>query len=372
MAVYYLVFRALPAALAGIYAYFYIRRVLAFCGLDMKKPGSRLLNVTFALAFGFLASNFWSTRAMLVLHVLAVSLVLDLAAALARLLFRKRKPENRFVQAAGLLYRCGLLPVALTVLMLGYGYFNMSHAVRTEYEIGTEKNLQDSCRLVLITDTHYGTIQDTDVLKGAVERINEEQPDLVILGGDLVDEGTSKERMEELFRVLGGIESRYGIYYVYGNHDRQPYTDQPTFADSELADTVRENGIVILEDEAVELGDELLLGGRADAAWGNIAGRASVETILQGADRERFIIMADHQPIEAAENAAAGVDLLVSGHTHAGQIWPIGVFSELFGTLNYGEYREGDCRIVVSSGFTGWGYPFRTEKHCEYVVIDVK
>lgn len=372
MAVYYLVFRIFPAAAAGVYSYFYVRRILSFCKQDLKKVGTKALNVGAAFVFALLAGNFWSARAMLVLHLLAVSMALDLAVMAARFLFRKRNRENRFFRAAGFLYRCGLLPVIVTAAMLGYGYYNMGHAVRTEYRMETEKNLEQSCKVILITDIHYGTIQNTEVLKGKIAQINAEEPDLVILGGDLVDEGTSKERMEEVFRVLGGIKSRYGIYYVYGNHDRQPYTDQPTFADSELAEAIRQNGIVILEDEAVEIGSDVLLAGRADAAWGNIAGRASAEELLKDTDRDRFIIMADHQPVEAAENAAAGVDLLVSGHTHAGQIWPIGVFSELFGVLNYGEYQEGNCRVIVSSGFTGWGYPFRTEKHCEYVVVNVE
>lgn len=247
----------------------------------------------------------------------------------------------------------------------------MGRIVRTEYRVGTEKELDEAYRLVLITDTHYGTIQDKELLREKADEISGEEPDLVVLAGDIVEEGTSKEDMEEVFQVLGGIRSRYGVYYVYGNHDRQPYTERPAYADGELAGAIRKNGITILEDGAVELGDDLLLAGRADAAWGNVSGRAAPEEILKGADKERFVIMADHQPVETAENAAAGVDLLLSGHTHAGQMWPIGVFSELFGTLNYGEYQEGDCRVIVSSGFTGWGYPFRTEEHCEYVVVEL-
>ena len=73
--------------------------------------------------------------------------------------------------------------------------------------------------------------------------------------------------------------------------------------------------------------------------------------------------------VEELKNDAQGVDLDVSGHTHAGQIWPVGWLSELTGVLNYGEYQSGDCKVIVSSGFTGWGYPLRTEGHCEYVII---
>ncbi len=368
----YLVFRALPAVFAGAYSYFYFRRILDFCRMDMKTWGAKSLNVALALTLAALSSNFWSVRAMLILHVLAVSFALDLAAGVFRIVFRNRKAENRFFKMAGKIYCCGLLPVAVTAVMLGYGFFNMNRAVRTEYQIETGRGLEQSYKLVLITDTHYGTIQSTGLLKEKAEEISAEKPDIVVLGGDIVEENTSKEEMEEVFQIFGSIESRYGIYYVYGNHDRQPYTEEPTYADSELAEAIRRNGIVILEDKAVTVGNDLLLAGRKDAAWGNVSGRASAEEILEDTDRDRFIIMADHQPVEGEENAEAGVDLLISGHTHAGQMWPIGMFSEWFGTLNYGEYQEGDCKIIVSSGFTGWGYPFRTEKHCEYVVISLE
>ena len=75
---------------------------------------------------------------------------------------------------------------------------------------------------------------------------------------------------------------------------------------------------------------------------------------------------------EAAENAAAGVDLLVSGHTHGGQIFPGGLLIRWMGRLNYGLYQEGGCRIIVSSGAGGWGVPLRTQARCEYVVIHLQ
>ncbi len=94
--------------------------------------------------------------------------------------------------------------------------------------------------------------------------------------------------------------------------------------------------------------------------------------MLKDIDRSRFIIVADHQPVGAEENAAAGVDLELSGHTHAGQIFPIGYFTEVSGGMNYGEYQEGDCRVIVSSGTTGWGFPIRTQGKCEYVVVHLR
>lgn len=369
MAVFQLILIAV-AIFVGIYVYCYIRRTMAFYGLDVRKIPFKLTAVILAVFIALACRNMWSVRTVIILHLLAFALLFDVVALFAKVICRNRQ-TGKVYSFARRLYGCGLLPVVAAALLLIYGFFNMNHVIKTEYFLKTEKNLGDY-KVVLITDTHYGTIQDTEVLKSKIEEINAQNPDIVVLGGDIVEEGTSRERMQEVFRILGGITNNYGIYYVYGNHDRQPYTQNRSFTDEELEHAITENGIVILEDDYVEIRDDLVIAGRGDAAWGNVSGRASTEEILDGIDREKYIILADHQPVEAEENSAQGVDLEISGHTHAGQVWPVGVLSELAGILNYGEYQEGACKVIVSSGFTGWGYPIRTEAHCEYVVINIE
>ena len=83
--------------------------------------------------------------------------------------------------------------------------------------------------------------------------------------------------------------------------------------------------------------------------------------------------MLDHQPSDYENVKNAGCDLIISGHTHAGQIWPAGLFATLFhfDELNYGEIQQGNFHAVVTSGIAGWGYPIRTEKHSEYVVLNI-
>ena len=97
-----------------------------------------------------------------------------------------------------------------------------------------------------------------------------------------------------------------------------------------------------------------------------------VADLLLGAERERFLLVADHQPVDVEENASEGVDLLLSGHTHAGQIFPVGYLIDLSGGMRYGLYRKGACRVIVSSGEAGWGFPIRTQGKCEYVVVHLR
>ena len=81
------------------------------------------------------------------------------------------------------------------------------------------------------------------------------------------------------------------------------------------------------------------------------------------------MILADHQPVQIEENVRQGVDLQLSGHTHAGQFFPIGYMNTLFGTYNYGMFEIEESQAIVSSGMGGWGFPFRTQGICEYVEV---
>ena len=350
-----------------IYVYFFVRRVLAFYGVNVHSWYGMILPAAPALIIIRFAGSIWGTGFMVVIHLVGLSLLADLTALIARHAFAGSK-ETALYRFGHILYRCGILPFLLTAVVLSYGYSNMHHIIRTEYTIKTSKAVSEYS-IVLLTDIHYDTIQPKELLKKTVEEISAMEPDLVILGGDIVEERTSRESMEEVFEVLGGIKSRYGIYYVFGNHDRQPYTSNKAFTSQELEDAAEAGGIRILRDEWVKIAGELTLAGRDDAGWNNTSGRMSAEDLLSGTDPDTFIIVADHQPIEYEQCAQNGADLELSGHTHAGQIWPVGTLTELDGSLNYGLYHKDGIDVIVSSGIAGWGYSIRTEKHCEYVVV---
>lgn len=357
--------------LVAFYVYWKSGNLIEFYGGSPAKWYMRLIRAVIALGIGYLCRNTWNTAAMVLLHLVAMFLILDLIALILRLILRKKR-ETKWYDILHRTYRLGLVPVLLFVIVMTYGYYNMNHIQETEYHIGTVKAVQNY-DVALLTDIHYGTIQNPNVLKEKIADINAKHPDIVILGGDIVEEGTSKEELEEVFSVLGQIENRYGIFYVYGNHDRQPYTSERTYTNEELEAAIEKNGIQILQDRYVEINDDLIIAGRDDAHWSGTAERKSSQEIFEGLSQEdrekKFMIMVDHQPIQVEENDAEGVDLQLSGHTHAGQIWPVGFISEMAGILNYGIYQRGICRAVVSSGVAGWRYAIRTGEHCEYVMV---
>lgn len=385
------------ALMAGMY--WLTGRLLSFCGVDRKHVGFRLLRAGLSVLFIVLCRR-WRMVGLIGVYLMGAYALFDLLAFIIRrsvsVLYRadsrtagsrmvdnsmagdRKQPPNQPPDRSKLpewyrfcrrIYRSGIVPALAAGILLVCGYFNMLHIVPAEYTVTSDK-LRSDYTVVLLTDTHYDTIQSPELLEKMAGEINRLHPDLVVLGGDLVEEGTSKKSMEEAFRLFGSLESRYGIFYIYGNHDRQLYTASPAYTQTELAETIESNGITILDDKWISIGEDLVLAGRQDASYPS--GRISLATLLQDTDRQRFILAVDHQPVETEENAALGVDLELCGHTHAGQIFPVGYINMLMGTLNYGEYDVDGSKIIVSSGVTGWGFPVRTQGRCEYVVVHLK
>lgn len=270
----------------------------------------------------------------------------------------------------------GIIPLAATCALMLFGYINMNNVVYTGCTVYTDKSIRaEGYSVALIADVHFGVSVDKDGLLRICDEVSAKKPDIVVLCGDIVDENTTKQGMRDVFSALGGIESEFGVFYVYGNHDRQLYTDDKSYTQNELADAITANGIRILRDEAYSVNDEFVIIGREDRSYAAVGGeRASIEKLISGVDKNKFILTLDHQPTEYEENGKAGTDLLLSGHTHGGQIFPLDLVFELFNMNDalYGYTRiDGDTQAFVTSGLAGWGYPVKTVGKAEYAVIDI-
>ncbi len=353
----------------GLFAfgiYWLSGKYIQFFKFNIKSTKFRIIRAAVAVILTALCMVF-RIGMLVVLHLLALWGLGELMCCIIRP-FIKRYQKAAAYSVIRAVYRCGIVPLLIIAVLFTYGYFNMNTVHQTFYTVNSDK-LSKDYRVVFLSDTHYGTIQDPDLLKEKVDEINLLSPDVVILGGDIVEEGTSKQEMYEVFQTLSGIESTYGTYFIYGNHDRQRYTSDPEYTEQELTDTITLNGINILKENCVELGDEILLVGREDLSAKNE--RLDTAELLQNVDIDRFILVADHQANDVEGNTACGSDLQLSGHTHGGQILPLGWMSFLYNGYVYGEYKADDTMVIVSSGFAGWGFPIRTQGISEYVVVDL-
>ena len=190
---------------------------------------------------------------------------------------------------------------------------------------------------------------------------------------ELIRLASEDSGINEAFSILGGIDSKLGVYYVYGNHDKSRYRSSDNSTDKLIINAINDNRINLLEDHAVLLNDEMIFAGRKDKME-RTEGGMSINQILADADKTKVIVVADHQPNDYEALRNAGCDLVVSGHTHGGQIFPFGFFGELFNAndMTYGYKKQGNLNEIVTSGIAGWGFDMRTERHSEYVIIHIK
>lgn len=268
----------------------------------------------------------------------------------------------------------GILGVLVTVLCLGYGYYNIKHVVATTYDLSSDKI--DDLKIIEIADLHMSTSLDVLQLQKYCDEMSELNADLVVLTGDIFDENTPLDDMVDASKALSTIKNKLGIYYVYGNHDNGSRNfDDVAFGPKEIKENLEKNGITVLEDEVITL-DKINIIGRKDASfWGNNPRLATSELLAMIPEdkRDNYTIILDHQPLDLDENAALGIDLQLSGHTHGGQLFPMGIVQSLTSdTLIRGQRTIHDFTAITSSGMAGWRYPIKTGAPSEYVIINVK
>ncbi len=365
----YLVMGIILGILIGSYSFFRVKYALNDTKLTKNKQ-IMISSIIAILSFLF-CLNIWSMAALLIFYLFISSLIADLI-----LVIRKYVIKEKHLNFIPKIHKNGLLAIIIFASIIIGSVYGMNHIELTEYNITTDKIDNESYSILFVSDVHYGSVQNTQLVKDNILKMNNLKPDIVVLGGDIVDERTTKEDMQEIFEELGKINSTYGTYYIFGNHDRQPYAidyenGNRTFTDSDLNQTIEKNKIKILNDNKITINNDIVLVGRSDAEWEDTIDRIDVNEILNESDLSKYIVVLDHQPVESKENAQEGADLQLSGHTHGGQVFPYGMIYDLSDRLNYGEYEIKDMKQIVSSGLTGWGWPMRNEAKCEYVLINI-
>lgn len=264
------------------------------------------------------------------------------------------------------------LPIILTALIFCYGYYNVNDIKRTEYNIITNKNMGNKdYKILLLSDIHYGNAISSKNISKVFEKIKKEDSDFIILAGDVIDEGTEKDEVYEIFKNLDTIKAKDGAYLILGNHDLSQYKKVPNYSREDLKKAILDTGINLLEDESIAINDNFIITGRKDKSSSK---RKASEELIKDLDKNKFLIVADHEPVELDKNMKLGYDLEVSGHTHNGQIFPANLIIKGFNLaeLIYGNKKIENFNAIVSSGLSGWGYPLRTVGISEYVIINIK
>ena len=256
----------------------------------------------------------------------------------------------------------------VVIFVFTYGYFHYLNKIRAREELTTDKPLTAMptdaeghvrpLRIVMTSDWHLGYHNRRHELARWVDLINAEQPDVVLIAGDIIDRSLrplEEEQMAEEFHRL-----QAPVYACLGNHE------YISGANGSLS-FYKEAGIHLLRDEVAEIGP-LMIIGRDDRSNHR---RAALSELLPSSPTDRYIIVLDHQPYHLEEAEQAGADFELAGHTHHGQIWPASWLTDALYECAFGPHRRGRTRYYVSSGLGIWGGKFRIGTRSEYIVAEL-
>lgn len=367
-----LIFSFICIIVTTVYLYTLIKRFTNKFNSKVNKPWMRRAFPLSIAALIIALIILYNPFVLFVLYFLMSSIFVDIINYLIK---RFVKNECTPIKIWSKIYTGLLIPLLFSIGIMVYGHINIMNIQQTYYRISTDKSIrEEGYRIGLIADLHFGSSIDLEGLDAMCDEVSATKPDIVILCGDIVDESTTRDEMIEVFKRLGNIKNTMGIYFVYGNHDCQTYVAKPSYTKEELADTITENNIIILQDDIYTFNNELAIIGRSDASFSMNTSRANIDYLLSKISKDSYAIVLDHQPTEYELNASSGTDLLLSGHTHAGQFWPLNIVLELvpFNDGVYGKYKIDNMNAIITSGVSGWAFPFKTSAPAEYVIIDVK
>ncbi len=258
-------------------------------------------------------------------------------------------------------------PLALGVLagffiiVFTSGYFHYLNKKRVELPISINKELSEPLKIVAISDLHLGYGIKNDELEKWITLINAENPDIVLIAGDLIDNNVKPLYEYKIEEDLKKIKSKYGVFLAPGNHEYISGIEKST-------QFLKDAGINVLKDSAIFIDNSFYVIGRDDRTNPK---RESLPEIIKSLDKSKPMILLDHQPYQLEEAENNNIDIQISGHTHYGQIWPISWITDMIYEKSHGYLQKGNSHIYVSSGLGLWGGKFRIGTQSEYVVIEL-
>lgn len=295
----------------------------------------------------------------LMLYLVMTVVLADLAIGALRLsgiLSRETVGSKRFRA-----WRLALV-LAIPVLVVAYGIVNHNVLRVKEYRVEVPRRASSSegLTVVFMADLHFRHMTSDRFLDKLVTKVNAQKPDIILVGGDILEGDRRDEDTGRYERAFRRMVSPCGIYGVPGNHER--------FSRAGTGDFFARAGIRMLQDEVETIDGAFVLAGRKDARSRN---RLTVGQLLTAARNDLPVILLAHRPVELEQASRSGVDIQLSGHTHHGQLFPVNFVTAHEYEISWGYLKKGPTHVFVTSGVQVWGPPVRTVGASEILVIRV-
>lgn len=292
------------------------------------------------------------------LYLFLFFLLTDLIYGLGRL-FRLFNKSNRFCKIQT------ISGYAIVLVLTVYGYYNFTHPKISEREIVIHKNAGNykELKIVGLSDLHLGVNIDKSYLKRFVQLVNAQNPDMIIIAGDIVDNNALPLMRERMWEEFEQMRAPLGIYACLGNHEYLSGIESSM-------NFLRKTNVRLLIDSITPVDNSFWLIGRDDLQ-GN-QDRKSLPCLVAKTDTLLPLFLLDHEPVDLNDAEQNGIDLQFSGHTHHGQIWPLSLLVEKMYEAAYGYHRKGNTQYYITSGIGLWGPPFRIGTNSEIVVFNIR
>jgi uncharacterized protein len=257
----------------------------------------------------------------------------------------------------------GFSTLIIIVGLFVLGIHNAFTPVVRTYEVAIPKKVEGAknINIVMASDMHFSEMSGASHAKNLVKEINALDPDIVLFPGDIIDDDIGPFLRKGIPNILKEIKAP--VYASFGNHDRED-------PDVDLVENFNNSGMKLLDDEVVILDNGITLVGRKDRGYQDVV-RLKLADLMRQVDKTKPVILLDHQPYDLDIAADNGVDLMVSGHTHRGQMFPGNLVTDRLFENDFGYLKKGQMHSIVSSGYGFWGTPLRIGTQAEIVQIKV-
>lgn len=303
---------------------------------------------------------------------------------LIRIILLKWKLINeKIIHARKTFILVGILCFLVVGAFSTYGVIHAKKIVVNSYQVQIDKKVDkfSNLKVALVSDLHFGYNSSLSHVKKMVKLINESDPDVVVIAGDIFD--NSYEAIYEpdkIIQEIKKIKTKYGVYAVYGNHDIDEkilagftfsWKKNKNLNDPRMTSFLEKANVKLLRDESLLIDDSFYLVGRIDYhKYGmEVEKRKTIEELVSSFDKSKPIILIDHEPYELEKIAKVGVDLDLSGHTHNGQMFPSNVFIKFIWKNPHGLLKVDNMYSAVTSGVGVYGPNMRVGTTAEVMVL---
>ncbi|MDD5687907.1 MAG: metallophosphoesterase [Elusimicrobia bacterium] len=215
--------------------------------------------------------------------------------------------------------------------------------------------------IIQLSDVHLNFLKSEEWLNKIVDKTNSQNPDLIVITGDLID--ADVEGLKNFYEILKRLKSKYGVFAVTGNHEFYAGIDK-------FLEIAKNSNIAVLRNEKRTIANYVELIGIDDNTGKRFSETGSdLKGALKNCDFKKLVVLLSHQPDVFDEAVKSGVDLQLSGHTHAGQIPPMDLIVEFYFKYPYGLYQKNTSYLYTTSGTGIWGPPMRLFSRSEIIKI---